>query len=699
MDDVWEFDRALEALVTVVSRAGSAKQEPQPSMLPQRARQLQHLFALTDDEIGFVWVCAAHSQSFELSQLAASQFGQHARRGVAVGHHETWHGLKGAQSRALLAMFEQRHPVHRFALLTVIADGEQSSMESLWQISPHIANFLQGNQGIDAQLMELGSVRHANASDLLLSTVQQEQLNMLCVWAHHADPTSPVVVISGPHGSGRSSAVAAAVGSRGILAIDYARVPANLALAILQAQFRSAIITETLPVLCNLDELFDKFKQHESLATARFALVSALRHAPSKVAVTITAPALELNVHHRAVMHYRWPLPDAATRELLWRELLGDSVVSDQHIGVLATRYAMGPGGINDALVAACNFAKVQRDYLLAVDKLEPGQAKPTPRLTFDSIVTGVQNNISEKLTGLASRIVVTQEWNDLVVSQDTTDDLVGLLARAKNAHHVLDQWGFRQKLARGSGIAALFSGPPGTGKTMVAGLIARDLELELYQVDLSNIVSKWVGETEKQLSKLFDAAEAGHALLLFDEADSLFAKRSADVKSATDRYANLEVNYLLQRIESFGGFVILTTNLDNSMDPALRRRLAAHIVFAAPETPERAKLWRDMVTTKAGAPLAPNIDYHSLAEDFRDMTGSNIRNAAIAAAFRASADSSMITEAHLRQAATTEYRSMGRVLSKQRSTIIDLRAVFHHVEIGSLVIDIDGDALAQAQC
>ena len=198
----------------------------------------------------------------------------------------------------------------------------------------------------------------------------------------------------------------------------------------------------------------------------------------------------------------------------------------------------------------------------------------------------------------------------------------------------------------------------------MVAGLIARELDLELYQIDLSKVVSKWVGETEKQLAKVFEAAEAGHALLLFDEADALFAKRTAEVKSAVDRYANLEVNYLLQRVESFGGVVILTTNLDTSIDPALRRRLTSHIVFAAPELEERAKLWRSMLDV--GAPVERAIDFRRLAEEYGDMTGANIRNAVLTAAFLAAEEGKAITAAHLRRAARGEYRAMGRVLSKE---------------------------------
>jgi len=225
--------------------------------------------------------------------------------------------------------------------------------------------------------------------------------------------------------------------------------------------------------------------------------------------------------------------------------------------------------------------------------------------------------------------------------------------------HKVLHQWGFSSKLARGIGVAALFTGPPGTGKTMVAGIIARELDLELYQVDLSKVVSKWVGETEKQLARIFEAAEAGHALLLFDEADSLFARRT-EVKAAIDRYANLEVNYLLQRIESFGGITILTTNMDTSIDPALRRRLAAHITFWPPDEKERETLWRRMIARDA--PVQEPLDFMALSRAYPDMSGANIRNAVLAGAFLAASEQSPITQRHLERAGKGEYRAMGRI-------------------------------------
>jgi SpoVK/Ycf46/Vps4 family AAA+-type ATPase len=199
----------------------------------------------------------------------------------------------------------------------------------------------------------------------------------------------------------------------------------------------------------------------------------------------------------------------------------------------------------------------------------------------------------------------------------------------------------------------------------MVAGLIARELRRDLYRVDLSQIVSKWVGETEKQLAQVFDAAESANALLLFDEADSLFAKRT-EVKSSSDRYANLEVNYLLQRIETFGGMTILTTNLDTSIDPALRRRLAAHVVFWPPEHQERIQLWRRFLATQA--PIGGTIDHDELAGEYPDMTGANIRNAALAAAFLAAREAGPLTSERVHRAARAEYRAMGRVLAGRGS-------------------------------
>jgi SpoVK/Ycf46/Vps4 family AAA+-type ATPase len=310
-------------------------------------------------------------------------------------------------------------------------------------------------------------------------------------------------------------------------------------------------------------------------------------------------------------------------------------------LGKLAHRYAMTPSVIQRA---AANARMLAHRRALTIADVQAG-------------VTGV---IHERFGGLASSVAVSQRWDDLVLPQDTLDDVKAFVSRASNAAIVYERWGFRDKLGRGLGLAALFSGPPGTGKTMVAGLIAKALDLELYMVDLSQVVSKWVGETEKQLGKIFDAATMGQALLLFDEADALFAKRT-EVKSSNDRYANLEVNYLLQRIEQFAGVAILTTNLDGSVDPAFKRRLAAEVKFYPPERAERERLWRTLLPQQT--PIDGTPDFRFLAEEFPDMCGGHIRNAVLRAAFLAAGEGRSVSQDHLVRAGRTEYRSMGNML------------------------------------
>jgi SpoVK/Ycf46/Vps4 family AAA+-type ATPase len=259
----------------------------------------------------------------------------------------------------------------------------------------------------------------------------------------------------------------------------------------------------------------------------------------------------------------------------------------------------------------------------------------------------------------IRSRVDWQQTWEDLVLPDDIIEEIREMIARVEHRRRVLDEWGFARKVGKGVGISALFSGPPGTGKTMVAGLIARELQLDLYQIDASRMVSKWIGETEKNLARLFDAASAGHAVLLFDEADSLFAKRT-EVKSSTDRYANLEVNYLLQRMEAFDGITILTTNLETSVDDAFKRRLAFRVAFQLPERDEREQLWRAMLP--AEAKVEKNLDFKALADRY-EMSGGYIRNAVIRAAYIAASEGKAIGMNHLQRAAVLEYTAMGKVI------------------------------------
>ncbi|HEY0251310.1 MAG TPA: ATP-binding protein, partial [Kofleriaceae bacterium] len=248
--------------------------------------------------------------------------------------------------------------------------------------------------------------------------------------------------------------------------------------------------------------------------------------------------------------------------------------------------------------------------------------------------------------------------WDDLVLPPDVLDGLQELVARVACRRTVLEAWGMDRVATTSRGVTALLQGGPGTGKTMAAGALARALGYELWRVDLSKVMSRWIGETEKNLGAVFDAAEDGEVVLLFDEADSLFGKRT-DVKSSNDRYANLEVNYLLQRLDEFGGVAVLTTNFGTAIDPAFKRRLSLHAQFPFPDETDRERLWRAHMPPTM--PIAGELDLPALAHKFQ-LSGGLIRNAALRAAYLAAAERTAVSHDHLVRAVRLEYLARGQL-------------------------------------
>ena len=262
----------------------------------------------------------------------------------------------------------------------------------------------------------------------------------------------------------------------------------------------------------------------------------------------------------------------------------------------------------------------------------------------------------------MARRIEPKHRWADLVLPAAQLEQLSAICSQAKHSSIVYGSWQFERKLSLGQGLNALFTGPPGTGKTMAAEVIAADLGVDILKIDLSQIVSKYIGETEKNLRQLFDQAVAANAILFFDEADALLGKRS-DVKDAHDRYANTETAYLLQKMEEYPGIAILSTNLRQNMDAAFTRRMRFIVDFPFPEQEDRLRIWKTV--WPAEVPLAPDVDFPLLAQQFR-LSGGSIRNVALSAAFLAAEEHHEVSMRHLMRATRRELQKMGRLVNDE---------------------------------
>jgi hypothetical protein len=340
----------------------------------------------------------------------------------------------------------------------------------------------------------------------------------------------------------------------------------------------------------------------------------------------------------RAVLGVELALPDPARRRELWRSLLeGTPAGEGDALDRLAQQFRLGPVEMRRAAATAA---------------LRAGGG-----VTPSDLWRACREQAAAGLHDLAVRLEPSFGWEDLVLPADAAQALRDIAAQVAHQAQVYERWGFGAKLTRGRGISALFSGPSGTGKTMAAEVLAAELSLDLYRIDLSGVVSKYIGETEKNLRRVFDAAEAGGAILFFDEADALFGKRS-EVRDSHDRYANIEINYLLQRMEDYRGVAVLATNMRSALDPGFLRRLRFVVEFPFPDAVLRERIWRAVLP--AQAELAP-LDHELLSS--WEIAGGNIRNIAVNAAFQAAAEGAPIGMWHLVRAARREYVKIGKLI------------------------------------
>jgi AAA+ superfamily predicted ATPase len=343
---------------------------------------------------------------------------------------------------------------------------------------------------------------------------------------------------------------------------------------------------------------------------------------------------------------HRVPFPTTEERLTIWYEALIRAGIANPDLDTI-TAAARFP--ISGAAIHRASEAIVAR-Y---------GRGSDMAHISFEQVADACRAQLTPRLQGVAQRVVTTFVWDDLILPPEERRNLQEIADFAKQRTTVFDRWGYGRILPYGRGLTVLFGGPPGTGKTMAAGIIGTELGMEVFRVDLSRTVSKYIGETEKNLGRIFDEAARSHSILLFDEADSLFAKRT-EVKSSVDRYANLEVNYLLQRMEDFDGVTILTTNFEGSIDEAFRRRIRFRVNFPSPDAATRKLLWERMVPKEA--PVDEALDFEALAEEF-DLSGGYIKNAAVRAAFLAASAGTGLRMKYFRRSARLELVKLGRVM------------------------------------
>jgi hypothetical protein len=348
----------------------------------------------------------------------------------------------------------------------------------------------------------------------------------------------------------------------------------------------------------------------------------------------------------RSTLHIAVPKVDAAAQGILWRtSLQGVTNSVNGQVEAIVQQFDLGPQEIAQAVYAATAKARRRSAKDAAV---EP-----------DDLWQACREQVGWRLGDLAQRLEPCYRWEDIVLPEDVSRQLRELADQVAARPLVYEQWGFGARLPRGRGITALFSGPSGTGKTMAAEILAKQLNIDLYRIDLAGVVSKYIGETEKNLRNVFEAAEQTGAILLFDEADALFGKRS-EVKDSHDRYANIEVNYLLQRMEDYRGLAILCTNRRSSLDRAFLRRLRFLVEFPFPDWSQRRLIWQKVFPRRT--PLG-TLDFEKLSR--LEIPGGNIRNIALNAAFLAAGQNKDVEMEHVLHAARREYAKVDKLLTE----------------------------------
>jgi AAA+ superfamily predicted ATPase len=549
------------------------------------------------------------------------------------------------------AHFDPEAPLIRYGILQLVP--ESSSADSLLaqslQLDQGITRFLLNQEGLDPRLVGFcqlveGSPRAAEIP--LLPDAGQRLIAQVSNAWEHGRPLR--LYFHGPSGSGKTRTAAALAGYLGVplLVVDLAQI-LNSDSAFIAAVRQALLFVwfyDTLLCLNNLDAL-----RADGSATRLSTLLDLLAEDGGIAILTGAQPWSPTPDRPLGLLSVPFPPLDTAARREFWQSALAirGSLLSSEDLDAVSTCFRLRPAQIEEAAAVAAASA--------------PSNAAGSPVLSREAVFAAARAQSEMDAGALAHKVPALYTWADIVLPEDSLAQLREICSRVAHAGLVLGEWGFDRKLSLGKGVSALFSGPSGTGKTMAAEIIANELGLDLYRIDLAGVVSKYIGETEKNLDRVFSAAEDTNAILFFDEADALFGKRS-EVRDSHDRYANIEISYLLQKMEAYQGLAILATNLRQNLDEAFLRRLAFTIHFPFPDEASRLRIWQGI--WPEATPRAAALDLSGVARRFK-LSGGQIKNAALAAAFQAAGSGGTVTQAHLLHAVRREFQKLGKSLSE----------------------------------
>ena len=563
------------------------------------------------------------------------------------------------------ARLSAQSSLRRNRLLHVVPDPNQVEPPFLAQylkLDDQITRMMLGENGLDPRLAnECELVRPARDWETLAISAEVKQVLPGLV-AHANSERQPLALyFYGPSGSSKKETAEALsqLAGMNLLIVRCDRLGEKAGQDEFWLQlFREARLNEATLYLSEIDDL-----RGQDAANHRKELLDAAARFEGIAIISARIPWTPRGSTVFGVIPVQFEIPSLTEREKCWQAHLESQHVeiSGKELTTLASRFRLTPVQIEEAVTTAVLNSQWRAAQVAENDP--QGAAHPAS-LGVAELASAARSQCGHDLGKLASKIVPRYRWRDIVLPEDQFAHLKEICKQAEYRHIVYGDWGFDRKLSLGKGLNILFSGPPGTGKTMAAEVLAFELELDLYRIDLSQVINKYLGETEKNLDRIFTAAENSNAILFFDEADALFGKRS-EVRDSHDRYANIEISYLLQKMEEYQGISILATNLKQNLDEAFMRRLQAIVEFPFPDEEFRRRIWESIFPKEA--PIGSDVRFDVLGRDIR-LAGGNIKNMALVAAFYAASDGGTIQMSHLIQAAHREHQKLGRTWSEIES-------------------------------